>query len=70
MISKNILAILIIIVITISFISTFLVLKDVTIEEGQETAAATAKVQVIELPKPPSSTGSAIVNVIEKPTGG
>ena len=70
MVSKNILAILIIIVVVISFISTFLILKGITIEEGQETATATAKVQVKEPPKPPSSSGFAIVNVIEKPKGG
>jgi len=69
MFSKNILAILIIVAVMISFVGTYIVLDSAT-EEGQEIAAGTARVRVIEPAKPPSSSAFATVNVIEKPKGG
>lgn len=67
MVSNNTLAILIIAAIAISVIGVYVALET-AIEEGQGTG--TAKVNVIEQPKPPSSLGYATVNVIEKPKGG
>jgi len=69
MVSKNILAILIVVVIIISFAGTYIILNSAT-EDGQEAASGTAKVNVVEPQQPPSSAGYAVVNVIEKPKGG
>ncbi|MBR9692168.1 hypothetical protein GOV06_05285 [Candidatus Woesearchaeota archaeon] len=69
MVSKNILAALIVAVIIISLTSTYTVLNSLK-EEGDEAGTGTVKVEVIEQPGPPSSSGLAIVNVIEKPKGG
>ena len=69
MVSKNTLAIVIILAIVISVIGVYVILESAT-EEGQGTVAGVAKVKVIEEPKPPSSSGYATVNVIEKPQGG
>ncbi len=70
MVSKNILAVLILAVIVISFTGTYMVLNGVPEQEGQETGVATAKVEVIAPPSPPSSTGQVTVNVIENSKGG
>jgi hypothetical protein len=67
MVSNNTLAILIIAAIAISVIGVYVALETAT-EEGQETGTGTAKVNVVEQPKPP--LGYATVNVIEKPEGG
>jgi hypothetical protein len=69
MVSKNILAILIIVAVAISIVGSYIVLDSATVED-QEVAAGTAKVRVIEPTQPPSSAGYAIVNVIEKSKGG
>ncbi len=69
MVSNNTLAILIIAAIAISIMGVYVALET-AIEEGQEIGTGTAKVNIIEQPKPPSSLGYATVNVIEKPKGG
>lgn len=69
MISKTLLAILIVMVISISVIGTYIVLNGAS-EEGTQTASATAKVNVLEKESPPSSTGYVSVNVIENQKGG
>ena len=69
MVFKNVLAALILVTIIVSFVGTYMVLDSIT-EEGQKAGTATARVNVIAQPKPPSSLGYVSVNVIEASKGG
>ena len=70
MVSKNILAALIIAVIMISFVGTYMILNTMIEEGEQKTGVGTAKVEVIAPSEPPSSSGYISVNVIERSKGG
>ncbi len=69
MVSKNVLAVLVIIVLIFSLTSTFIILKN-TMPEPKIEGRATARVEVVAEEIVPSSTGFATVMVLEKPKGG
>ena len=65
MVSKNMLAVLVLVAIVLSLFGTFVIL-DIVTEEGTPVSEGVVRVNVMEEPGPPSSAAQIKLNVIEK----